>query len=160
MCHRFVTNVKGIVDATGSIGDIDFTGNPTYCDRKVKSKAETGKFTNTCPSTQPLASNNLERHLWDAVYRIEHHFSCRVFGFDQVNQVTTRVKSESFTGPCNIFADTFFALFQTNTKPYSLASVATMDEHQPRVQLLTIAGRRPTKACTSALALGPSLAES
>ena len=33
--------------------------------------------------------NNVERHLWEAVIRNEHHFSCRVFGFDQVNQVTT-----------------------------------------------------------------------
>ena len=29
-----------------------------------------------------------------------------------------------------------------------------MDEHQPRVQLLAIAGQKPTKASTSALALG------
>ena len=46
----------------------------------------------------------------------------------------------------------FLHSFRQAQQPYSLASIATMDEHQPRFQLLTIAGRRPTKACTSALA--------
>ena len=36
------------MDSTWSIGDIVFTGDPTYCDRKAKSKAEAGKRTNTC----------------------------------------------------------------------------------------------------------------
>ena len=29
-------------------------GNPTYCDRKVKSKTEAGKFTNTCQHDQGI----------------------------------------------------------------------------------------------------------
>ena len=58
---------------------------------------------------------------------------------------------------CPMISQTSFShSFRQTPKPYSFASVATMDEHQPGVQLLTIAGRRPTKACTSALALGQS----
>ena len=131
-------------------------------------------------STQPQASTTSS--VWEAVNRNEHRFSCRVFGFDQVNQVTTKVKSEptlikerractrsvgmafaesrSLTGPSDDFTNIFLHPFRPTPKPYSLASVATTDEHQPRVQQLTIAGNWPTKACTSALALGYSLAES
>ena len=32
----------------GPIRDVDFTGDPTYSNRKVKSKAEAGEFTNAC----------------------------------------------------------------------------------------------------------------
>ena len=75
---------------------------------------------------------------WEIVNRNEDHFTCRVFVFNDVNQVTPRVKSESmlikerractrglgmafaesrsFTGPSTIFADNFFALFQTHTE--------------------------------------------
>ena len=39
--------------------------------------------------------HNFKRHLRKSVNRIEHRFGCRVFVVVQVNQVTTRVKSES-----------------------------------------------------------------
>ena len=36
------------MNSIGSIRDVDFNGDPTYNYRKIKSKAETGEFTNTC----------------------------------------------------------------------------------------------------------------
>ena len=94
--------------------------------------------------------------------------------FRSGNQVTTKVKSDpmlikechaysrsvgmafaklrSFTSPSDDFTNIFLHSFRQTPTPYSLAPAATMDENQPRLQLLTIAGRRPTKACTSALA--------
>ena len=38
--------------------------------------------------------NNFERHLRKTDKRNEDRFGCRVFGFVQVNQVTTRANSE------------------------------------------------------------------
>ena len=74
--------------------------------------------------------NNLKQHLRKIVNSNEHHLSCRVIVFDQINQVFTRVKSKfkvikescacigrarmtftesrSFTAPFIILADTFF----------------------------------------------------
>ena len=118
-----------------------------------------------CDINPTTGSDNLGWHLWEIVNRNEHHFTCRVFVFNEVNQVITRVKSEpmllkerractrgvgmaltksrSFAGP-SIFSQTTFS----HSSDTTVASVATMDEHQSRVQLPTNAGRRPTKACT------------
>ena len=111
-------------------------------------------------STQQLASTtpsgtcgkpSTGMRIFSAVGQSGHH-ECQVRVC--ADQRTSCVHQECRDGICGIalvnwfvrwFHKHFLHSFRQTPKPYSLASVATMDEHQPRVQPLTIDGQQPRR---------------
>ena len=79
VCNCLVTGVRGIVNATRPIRDVDFAGDPANSHRKVEGKAEAGEFTNTCHPQEiagsPLFKTEGRRHV---VYKCHTSFSVKL----------------------------------------------------------------------------------
>ena len=131
-------------------------------DRKTSSTRSFPKMSSCVRSllskTMMLSLRCRHRHLWEAVNRNEQYFSCRVIFFHQVNQVTTRVKSEpmllavaesrSFTGPSDDFTNMFFCTLSDKHRNHTSLHLSPQWMNTNHVSSCQ---QKTDKACTSAL---------